>query len=655
MKTQITKKNTDTPEILPIISHIFIILAVYFIVSVPESLSEQTSGYRSPQALAAGKNGKTVYVAETSARCVSVFDTVSGKITGTIKLKEQPNGLALSPDGNTLYVTCSTPNGTVEVIDIKSMKVRKTIYARHTPCSPLVSPDGSMLYICNRFNNSVSVIDCATGETMDLIPMLREPIASTMTRDGKYLFFANHLPTGERIYDYVTDGGIMMIGSYISTGYHTGSRESYASSGVVLVYDTSFHRLVELIPLLPGSTGLKGMCLSADGRFVYVTHVFARYQLPTSQPERGWINTNAVSIIDTERWELLNTILLDDVDNGAANPWGIACSPDNTLLCVAHSGTNEISLIDRTGLHERLDRLAAGDTVICASGFRKDVPGDLTFLTGLRQRIRLKGTGPRGLVIAGETLFAAEYFSDTLGMIDIDSAGKREVRSVPLGEVKLPSPKRLGEMYFHDATLCYQQWQSCASCHPDGREDGLFWDLLNDGIGNPKNTKSLLLSHRTPPVMATGIRKDAEAAVRAGIKHSYFSALPDSVACAIDAYLASLKPVPSPYLIKGRMSKEAKTGGKVFKRAGCAECHPKHLFTDLRSYNVGTGTGRDKHHTFDTPTLVELWRTAPYLYDGRTDSLYEILTEYNKSDMHGKTSSLSNIELYDLIEYLLSL
>ena len=42
----------------------------------------------------------------------------------------------------------------------------------------------------------------------------------------------------------------------------------------------------------------------------------------------------------------------------------------------------------------------------------------------------------------------------------------------------------------HDTTA------SCATCHPDGRSDGLNWDLLNDGIGNPKNegTKLFQLS-----------------------------------------------------------------------------------------------------------------------------------------------------------------
>jgi cytochrome c peroxidase len=70
---------------------------------------------------------------------------------------------------------------------------------------------------------------------------------------------------------------------------------------------------------------------------------------------------------------------------------------------------------------------------------------------------------------------------------------------------------------------------------------------------------------------------------------------------------------------------------------------------------VGTGTGREAGQAFDTPALVELWRTAPYLHDGRAATLEEMLTKFNPADRHGKTSSLSPTELEDLTAFLLSL
>ena len=62
------------------------------------------------------------------------------------------------------------------------------------------------------------------------------------------------------------------------------------------------------------------------------------------------------------------------------------------------------------------------------------------------------------------------------------------VSEIALGPKPVMTEQRKGELYFRDARLCFQQWLSCATCHPDGRTDGLNWDLLNDGLGNPKDT-----------------------------------------------------------------------------------------------------------------------------------------------------------------------
>jgi cytochrome c peroxidase len=208
-------------------------------------------------------------------------------------------------------------------------------------------------------------------------------------------------------------------------------------------------------------------------------------------------------------------------------------------------------------------------------------------------------------------------------------------------------------MFFNDASLCFQHWQSCASCHPDGRADGLNWDLLNDGLGNPKNTKSLLLSHKTPPVMSLGARDKAETAVRTGIKLIQFAVRPQEDAAAIDAYCRSLEPVPSPYRARAS-SAVVKRGQRVFQQAGCASCHPAPLYTDMKSYDVGTGKEVDAGLKFDTPTLVEVWRTAPYLHDGRAATMKEVLTRHNPGDKHGATTGLNEVQLEDLAAFVLA-
>ncbi|MBT4483595.1 MAG: beta-propeller fold lactonase family protein [Candidatus Latescibacteria bacterium] len=621
--------------------------------SVQTRIAAQDDTFLSPIALVSDVEGKTLYIAEFTSKKVSVFDIKSGMVKKHISLPGKPSGMALSPNDSLLYVTDASYSGSVHIIDLHTEKIIGDIAVGHTPYSPVISPDGKMLYVCNRFDNNVSVIDITEKKEIDRIPMLREPIAADITPDGKYIFVANHLPSGRILYDYVSDGGIMMIGSFISGGYYNGKKVSYAAAGVVLVVDTSNNRLIELIPLLNGATGLRGICISPDGRYAYVTHILANYKLPTTQVERGSINANALSIIDVTRLKLLSTVLLDDVDLGAANPWDVACSSDGKYICITHTGTHEISVIDRMGLHNKLEEVANGETVHEVSSNTANIPNDLSFLNGLRRRFQLEGNGPRGMSIVGAKVYIAEYFSDSVGVIDLESGNNNNQRSIALCQKKQLSARRRGEMLFNDARLCFQQWQSCASCHPEGRMDALNWDLLNDGIGNPKKTKSLLLSHETPPVMITGIRPDAEKAVRSGIKYILFTEQPEEKAAAIDIYLRSLKPIRSPYLNKGKLSKAAKRGEKIFKKAGCAKCHPPLLYTDLKKYDVGTGSGIEKNCKFDTPSLIEVWRTAPYLYDGRAETMYEVLID--KGDKHGSTSKLNYQDLNDLIEFVFSL
>jgi cytochrome c peroxidase len=89
---------------------------------------------------------------------------------------------------------------------------------------------------------------------------------------------------------------------------------------------------------------------------------------------------------------------------------------------------------------------------------------------------------------------------------------------------------------------------------------------------------------------------------------------------------------------------------------GCAECHPAPLFTDLKTSPVGTAGPLDQGvEQFDTPSLVEVWRTAPYLHDGSAATIRDVLTARNPNDEHGKTSHLTPAELDDLIAYVLSL
>jgi len=600
-------------------------------VAVAQALATEAA-FLSPSAIVADKAGKTLYVAERTANQVAVFNVATGGVEKRCPLPDPPGGLAISPDGSRLYVTGGSPAGKLYILDLPSGKIVNQIAVGHMPSSPVVSPDGKILYVCNQFSNTISLIDLAAGKEAALIRVPREPVDAALTPDGKWLLVANLLPAGPANADYV--------------------------AAPISIIDTASRKQVRDVSLPNGSTAVQSICLSPDGRYAYAVHIQAHFQLVTIQLDRGWMNTNALSVIGVEKQKLVNTVVLDDKDLAAANPWDVACTADGRYLVVSHAGTHELSVIERGALHARLEkRVGFGIAPERRSSFQTALaPPDFRLLAGLRSRVKLEGNGPRGLAIVGTTVYVAEYFSDSVGVVEVGSRQQGKARSLALGPSRPMTIERRGEMLFHDASRSFQQWQSCSTCHTgEGRADGLNWDLLNDGVFNPKNTKSLLLAHRTPPSMISGVRDRAETAVRAGFKNILFSPRPEAEAEAVDAYLKSLQPVPSPYLVNGKLSAAAERGKKVFQKAGCAACHSGPLYTDLRKTDVGTGTGNEARREFDTPTLIEVWRTGPYLYDGRAVTIRDVLTRENPKDAHGLTSRLTQQEIDDLAEFVLSL
>src|ERR1035438_9642752 len=98
------------------------------------------------------------------------------------------------------------------------------------------------------------------------------------------------------------------------------------------------------------------------------------------------------------------------------------------LLCVTHAGTHELSVIDLPALLSKLAALPATSPPASvkdshlSSRSRGDVPNDLSFLYGLRQRVQLTGLGPRGLVVTGNRAVVAGYFSESLDIVDLSAA-----------------------------------------------------------------------------------------------------------------------------------------------------------------------------------------------------------------------------------------
>ncbi|MBQ9875190.1 MAG: hypothetical protein IJM30_12090 [Thermoguttaceae bacterium] len=672
--------------------------------TLPSERGIESENYLAPTDFLLDASGDNFYVASEGLSQLRRVPTDGTTRAEGLDLSFKPFKLRFFPDETRVAAVGGLGEGKLAIVEVAKkaddgaispvpMKLIAERVVGHSPADVCVkgTEDGKeLVYVADRFADKVREIDAATGEELRAWETNREPFCMELTPDGKRLVVADRL-----------------------TKMQANVSKSYAKVYIVELETGE----LKTVDLLNGNNALQDMALTPDGKFAFVSALLCSYSAITSQVSGGWIGENGLVCVDVENAQLVEVFFLDDAQLGAGNPWGVACSEDGKNLIVSLAGTDEIVFMPLEGVREIIaKRPSWARPGYGAYSYQSFAKGDVQF--PLRVRVKFGFKGLRQLIARGDDVYALSYFDDVLCKATLkrnppykffpDSyvAAEKPPRTAPGAEdadaeaasyaelcadlpddptvgaplrftkleTKLPlegveiersfarlAPKpvlttrRRGEIIFHDATACFEHWLSCVTCHPDARADGFNWDLLNDGTGNLKNAKSMLLSHETPPCMISGIRADAETAVRAGFTHILFMPYKEENASCVDDYLQALEPVPSPRLVNGELSESAKRGKGVFQRIGCATCHLGDYYTDLRLHDVDSKAPNDSIREFDTPTLIEVWRTAPYLNTGEYLTIRELLEKGKHGVKDGQFDELSKEEQDDLIEFVSSL
>ncbi len=328
-------------------------------------------------------------------------------------------------------------------------------------------------------------------------------------------------------------------------------------------------------------------------------------------------------------------LALDSVDRPVSMPIAVALSKDEQVLYTANAASDDISIIDLNS------GIGTGNIPV--------------------------GQHPRDIAISpdGALLYTLNLVSDDITVIETQK--KAVVNTLTLATDNRPDEIKRGERIFFSSRpdeISRDNWMACASCHLDGGSDGNVW-LGSDG--GPRNTTTLRGVHGTEPLHWSADRPDIQSFQLTFKTLMEGKGLSYADLDALAAYINSLPPIQSPLRKPdGSLKPEAIKGAKVFQKAGCAECHTLPLFTDRKLHDVGTGqtyyklpTGTDIPETmgtsFDTPSLRELWLTAPYLHDGRAPTLSDVMTTLNQGNQHGNTSGLTEQDMSELETFLLSL
>ncbi|HEY5920304.1 MAG TPA: hypothetical protein VIV11_01480 [Kofleriaceae bacterium] len=198
-------------------------------------------------------------------------------------------------------------------------------------------------------------------------------------------------------------------------------------------------------------------------------------------------------------------------------------------------------------------------------------------------------------------------------------------------------------------TLFHQQTQSglaCASCHPEGGDDGGVWKFDKLGLRRTQNLGGGLLA-RAP------YHWSADMPTLHSLVENVFTQRMsgDSVAPEqMEALGKWLDRVPAPRGIV--VDAAAVTRGEALfnsSETGCRTCHTGALYTNNLMANVGTDA------TFKVPSLIGVGGRAPFMHDGCASTLRDRFGACGGGDSHGHTSQLTSEQLDDLVAYLESL
>jgi YVTN family beta-propeller protein len=143
-------------------------------------------------------DGRTLFISLWGGAKVLLFDAWSLEPVGEIAVGEHPNAMALTRDGQRLFVACANTNA-VWVVDVAKRQateqIKVSIYPDappgSTPNSVSLSPDGKRLVVANADNNTVAVVDVSDpsrSEVQGFIPTGWYPTAALVSRDNSQIF-----------------------------------------------------------------------------------------------------------------------------------------------------------------------------------------------------------------------------------------------------------------------------------------------------------------------------------------------------------------------------------------------------------------------------------------------------------------------------------
>ena len=241
---------------------------------------------QTPSYVQVAPNGKFAYISDPAAGAITVLNTASGKVSGTIKIPQgPPQFVSFSPDGRTAYVSVYNTRGSahlVAFIDTATRTVASTVLVdNHTPGPSTTSPDGRYLYVPNHNmvmsganENTIDVIDTSAKKLIGKITVPPNPHWIAFGKNGRF-YVTDHMSTTVTVVNARTNGimGEIQVGEtpHSIAISPDGSRLAVTSfnGNAVFLVSTATDKEIAQIPV--GRNPLD-ITYSPDGRYLFTAN-----------------------------------------------------------------------------------------------------------------------------------------------------------------------------------------------------------------------------------------------------------------------------------------------------------------------------------------------------------------------------------------------
>jgi DNA-binding beta-propeller fold protein YncE len=590
--------------------------------------------HSAPAGLAVSPDNRKVYIALDERNEVVEADGVTLAITRRLEVRGGPFGLAIDAKGERLYATCRDGDRVV-AIDLATFREVESLAIGAGPVAATYcdTQEGGRLVIANSVSDNISVVSLSPFKELARPQAGREPYAVAAAPDGSIAFVANRLAVPENYY-------------------------SMASSELTLV-DPSKGKLLLRSPFESAHLA-EGIAVAPGRGWALTPLIKVRNLVPITQVANGWVMSSGLAIADAKG--SIIQMPLDEAHDYFADPSGIAVDAAGKRAFIVSGGSDTVTVVDL----ELLARWLAG----ASDQAKREAIDDLSLSAEYVVARIPTGRNPRHATLSpdGKRLYVSERLEDAV--LAVDTAALKPIGRIRLGDGGQTDPIRRGERVFTQAAHTFQRQFSCRSCHPDGHVDGLSYDFDGDGIGdNLLDNRSLQGVAGTSPLKWNG--KNPSLQVQCGVRFARVLMRTDPIPGAelddLAAYLNSLPPprwarrhrqVLTPAQERGRrifFATLTPAGEPIPRERQCHVCHRPPLYSNRLMSSVGTRGSLDPSDLFDTPHLLGVAYTAPYLHDGRAKTLEELWTTYQTNDLHGVSSYMNKHQLNDLVEFLKTL